>query len=494
MPDTPVNPAEQNKHLALDPKNFGGYYMPYVTGADKTPEEKALTTYFNVYKVLGQCITEDDLARLFGEQEYTSGTQAEDGHFVKYVLYKVDRKGLSSFIANYANTVVIPKIKELSGSAESKQRNARKLAALTAEKSALNSVFTTLQDAEVFIRLQSALVIMTDPVDQTLQHIWGIVSAQDARKLTANLKSIPLPLEGHPLNAASTETKDEDNEDKSGRTVDDDLHLFFSAATKNKLKLHPMQEAEGVERSTDLFMYHLSTETQPTSAEYFASCADVDGATEEFAAAANRLSKSIKNSEVFALAKMNTDGSAQWFYFGDKDSAVNHMRALAVTSNPEFRSRLDTAFGSCEAFKDHSNVDEAADFVIGYISKPEQNRFNILTAYTSDKVSSTPSITNLPEVSGIFIKNNGSTVSIAFLDATQVFQHLVNNKAHLDKHGSDLLENLVQHKMWANLIDFCSSIFGEGDILKAGNGRLIELPEDAAKRILKFHTLFNASF
>jgi hypothetical protein len=470
-----------------------GHYIPYTAGSQDDAKDTTLTNFFHILSVIDTYLGEDAAQTLTHEHTWRGSVPAVGGEAPLFTYYFVDRRAMYRAVKQYLDTKIEPSLKRMNESKETQQRYATSIKTYQGHKAQLEPVLNLLADRYSLVTISSHLVVVADHSDEHLRHVWECPDLGTVRILVQSLSNAGLPFNGPLVVKKEPATK---STDANANTA---LRVLFNEVNSRHIQIPRMPDASGIQRNANLFPYELSGQTDPSISEYFSSLVSADGASQEFQKAAKSLGDYFASSPatLFFVAKTHEDGHAHWSYFVDEAEAKQFLAIQVLVADETFASRLKTAFGESEAFKNHSQVDSVVDFIVPFLAKPAGHHFSVLTAFShkeapADAAKSPAS--KIPPVLGILLKPDGDTIDFSIFNAKSVFVSLANDKQHMDKHGMDLTDNLINHSMWANLIDFAASIYGERELLKIGGAKTIKLKEDPEGRVLEFASLFNTYF
>lgn len=470
-----------------------GTYTPYRVNSTDSVKSQTLTNFFYVISVVDRLLGEQAAQVLTHEQAWRGNKLASDGDVPLFTYYMVDRRGLAHAIQKYINDRITPTLARMNESAESKQRYAARIKQYDQIKADANKALAIVSDRHALVSISQHLVVVADHKDETLRHVWECRDLGSARIAVQGLSSAGLPFDG-PLNVEAPEPAD-DNARHVSSGIGNQLSAFFNLVSKTGIKLPAMPEATSIPRKNNLFTYLLSDKTTPTVWDYFAQVAQDDTKVKQLAEGLAIALKDVRDFSLYCVAQTLENGSAHWAFFSQEDAAKKFVAARILIADEGFADKMDRLFGECEAFKTHSQSDEARDFIVGYLSKP--GNYSILSAFSHKDAASNAAKdpqNNIPQVLGLLLKSEGDELELISFNAQAVFIELFDNNDHLDKHGQDLIANLLNHSMWPNLIDFAHSLFGESHILATGKAHKTELGDDPDSRIITFVHTVNTYF
>lgn len=473
-----------------------GHYRAYARDSVDSAQDKALTNFFYVVTMIDRYLGPDAASLVTKEHTWQGTKPSPDGEIPVFVYYNVDRVRLLQAVKQFIQTKIRYPLSKFALNVSTRIRNAREIENLKALNEELSKPLHILEDRYAFSAIGQHLLTVPDHTDERLVHVWEFTELGYVRAAVQTFAAAGLPFNG-PLNTQQQPSQVPGNIPEANLAkIWQALQVFFAAATKNRITLPAMPEAEGFSRANDIFAYELSSSTSPTLVDYFQQASTLTGVPASFIEAAQYISEHLSTAyslKLYLIAIVHEQGSAEWSYFTDIKSAQTYMAYRKVLSNPIVRSRISTVFGESEAFKSYSQTDDVADFVFNFIIRPEQYHVNILTAYTNEDTRGR-SVESIRSLVGILLMRQGDSVSMAEFDGKAVLIELFETREHMDAHGKQLTEALTVHEKWADLMDLAYSIFGESRLLKVGQSRLIELGSDPEKRILKFTSLLNTLF
>ena len=476
-----------------------GHYHPYIKDSTASAPDKALTDFFFAVSEIDKYLGGDTAELVTREHTWNGIKPSPDGEIPVFVYYNIDRRRLLQTLKQYFEVKLRLPLSRMASSVSNRIRYAREIANLKARSLELNKVLTLLSDRYVFAALGQHILTVPDHADNRLIHVWEFTELGYVRAAVYALATAGLPFNG-PLNAQPAQESTTNTNTTSpveSQEISQALRVFFLEATRQRITLPALPEAEGFNRANDIFAYELSNTTAPTASEYFNKVATMSGVPSKFLEAAQYLGEHLAtayNLKLYLIAVVHEQGSADWSYFTDKQAAQTYLAYRAVISNPIVRSRIATVFGESESFKSYSQSDDVADFVFNFLLHPEQAHVNILTAFSFDHKKQYKSTADIKSLVGLYLARDQNTVVFSEFDAKAVLEELLSTRDHMDEHGDELLEALTINGKWANVIDLAYSIFGEQKMLQIGKARTLELDEDPEKRILKFTTLLNMLF
>jgi len=473
-----------------------GHYRPYVRNSTESAQDKALTNFFFAVSEIDKYLGGDAAELVTREHTWSGIKPSPDGEIPVFVYYNIDRRRLLQTVKQYFEVKLRLPLSRMASSVANRIRYAREIENLKAKSLEINKVLTLLNDRYVFAALGQHILTVPDHTDNRLVHVWEFTELGYVRAAVYALATAGLPFNG-PLNAQQAQESNVATSPIDTHEISHALQLFFSEATKQRITLPAMPEAEDFNRANDIFAYELSNATTPTASDYFKTVSEMSGVPSKFLESAQYLSEHLATSynlKLYLIAVVHEQGSADWSYFTDKQAAQIYLAYRAIISNPIVRSRIDKVFGESESFKSYSQSDDVADFVFNFLLHPEKAHVNILTAFSFDEKTRYRSTADIKSIVGLYLAREQNTVVFSEFDAKAVLEELLNNRDHMDAHGDELMEALTTTGKWANIIDLAYSIFGEQKMLQIGKARTLELDEDPEKRIIKFTTLLNMLF